>query len=172
MRAVAQSDLSGEFWFHWWADGEYLGRTRENYREFAFADGEEAGVVAYDTADDTFDPIANAPDGYPPRKVVRWHPSPDTDVAAYRIEENRDGSGWVAIGRIPVTPGRWSYDLVTGVLVNQARYRWRIIPIDVAGNDGTDVELWGNLEVWRKPNAPAWDFTFDDVTQRVSFFGT
>lgn len=165
---TATSDLTGTVYYHWYLDGSYVGVTTDGSRSFSSAVGGQARVEVIDTTDAGFDPIANAPDGYPSRYTVHWARSSDTTAALYRVEQRQDGGSWESIGSVDHDPDRWSYSLLTGVLVDLSVYEWRVVAVDAAGNDGSIVSI-GPLNVARSPDAPDFTVSFDPGTTRVTF---
>lgn len=155
---VVESDLVGDVVFHWYIDGAYVGQSKLNRRTFVFEESEQVSVEVLDTTDTAFDPIANAPIGFPGRRTLEWTRPTDADLAAFRVEEKAGGGDWEPIATIAAGPGRWRYTALSTVLTNGETYRWRIIPIDAAGNEGASWEL-GPETVVKRP--PGLDFGLD-----------
>lgn len=162
------SSLAGTVYFHWYADGTYLGATEGPSRSFFVEEGEQLRVEVVDTTDADFDPVAGAPAAYPARRTLWWCRSIDADVDHYRIEEQVDGGDWSTIGLVPHDDATWQYELVTERLDDLADYAWRVVPVDRAGNDGTAIAL-RTERVVRTPDAPDFTATFDPDTTRVTF---
>jgi hypothetical protein len=162
------SDLVGTVFFHWYRDGAYLGYTSEPQRTFQVAAGDQVEIDCLDTLDSAFDPIANSPVRYPARKTLFWLRSLDVDVNRYRIDESQDGGDWSTIGEVLADPNRWTYTWLTDRLADLSTYAFRVVPIDLAGNPGTPIELPPELLV-RRPDAPSYAVTFDPGTTRVTF---
>lgn len=148
------SDLAGTVYYHWYAEGEYLGRTTDPERAFQLAENEQLRVEVLDTTDADYDTVANAPAGYPARRTLAWLRSIDADAAWYRVDQQQDSGDWTEIARVPAEAGRWEYRLETDRLEDLATYTWRIVPLDTAGNEGTAVTI-GPERVVRRPDAPA-----------------
>jgi hypothetical protein len=129
---------------------------------------EQIQIEVIDTNDPDFDPIANAPAGYPARRSIFWIRSTDADVAHYRLEQRKDAGTWSTVANRYDRAGKWAYILQTGILVDLASYEWRIIPVDHAGNDGDSISLAAETIV-RTPDAPNFALAFDEITRRVTF---
>jgi len=59
------SSLSGTVYYHWYLDGSFVVTTTANTYTFNLKEGEQATLSVIDTTDADFDPIENAPDGWP-----------------------------------------------------------------------------------------------------------
>lgn len=165
---TAESNLSGAIRWHWWVDGQYVGATAGPTRAVYLEPGDLARVVAVDTTNPGFDPYANPPDRYPPRRWVWWIRSLAEDVARYRIEQQAGGGDWIPIGELHHRPDRWSYSLLTGRLADLTDHAWRVIPIDRAGNDGTPRAIDAERVV-RIPDPPQFAITFNAGPKTVTF---
>jgi len=162
------TSLADPVWYHWYLDGSYIGKTTGPRKSFHTPAGEQFRVEVRPTDDADFDPIANAPDGYPSRKTLWWVRSPDGDAAGYRVEQ-RIGSGeWSTIGEFPQAVGQWEFLIITGQLNDLAEYTWRITPLDAAGNAGTPITV-GPEKIVRWPDAPNFTAEFDPETELVTF---
>jgi hypothetical protein len=162
------SSLTGTIYYHWYQDGSYLGVSSTPTRTFVLVPGSQARFTILDTNDAAFDPVANAPEGYPATRSLVFTRSIDSDVSKYRIEQQRESDGWISLGIIFDDPRAWVYQLSTPTLDDLTNYGWRVIAIDTAGNDGTAVTLAAELIV-RTPNAPDFTVTFDPGTTKVTF---
>ena len=160
------SDLAGSIWFFWYLDGCYVARTTAPTYTFEIPTGDQARVECLDSNDAEFDPVANAPDAYPPRRSLWWVRSVEA-VDHYRLEQNADGAGWSIMARVWPRPGQWDFSYLTGRLTDLASYQWRVVPVDAAGNDGTPLELDAHTVV-RTPDAPAFAIAFDEDTTEVT----
>ncbi len=171
-RVTAVSDLEGTVYFHWYLDGLYLGGGTADWRSVYLAEGEQARIEAVDTTDPAFDPVANAPQGFPRRRTLWWISAARpgvADLAAYRIEQSVDGGeSWTVLARASHADGQWTYEYLTGVLADLTDHRWRIVPVDRAGNDGQPIEI-GPETVVRRPDSPAFTAQFDAGTSKVTF---
>lgn len=165
---TATSGLAGAVYYHWYLDGIYMGMST-NGRWTVYLDvDEQARIVCQDTNDADYDPIANATDGYPARRTLEWYKSVDTDVSHYRVEQNEDAGGWTELGTVAHEATRWQYTYLTRRLTDLASYQWRVIPVDLAGNDGTALTI-ATEKVVRTPDAPNYTVTYDDVTDEMTF---
>ena len=162
------SDLSGTIFYHWYADGAYLGMTTTPARTFALEYDEMIRVECQDTTDADYDPIANAPDGWPARRSIFWTRSTDTDAAGYRVEQKAGAGDWTEIGRIHQNATAWSFAVLSPRLTDLTVYQWRVVPMDAAGNDGTPITLDAETVV-RTPDAPDFEFTYDEDTDQITF---
>lgn len=165
---TAASDLGGAVYFHWYLDGGYVGMTTSGSRVLQMPQGERGRIDVLDTIDPDFDPVANAPAGYPSRRTLVFNRSLDAGVAGYRVEESIDAGGtWTAINLIAHNPRAWSYSMLTEELTDLGSYIWRVVPVDQAGNDGTPANLASELIV-RNPDPPNFTATFDPATTKVT----
>ena len=154
------SSLSGTIYFHWFVDGVYVGWTTAPQRTFALSVGEQARVECLDTNDADYDPIANAPAGWPSRKLIWWLRSTASDIAKYRIEQKKGAGAWTSIGTVKHDDRLWSYSLLSPRLEDLAAYTWRIVAIDAAGNEDTTTEI-GPETIVRQPDAPDFGYTYN-----------
>ncbi len=162
------SDLSGIVFYHWYVDGLYISTTNTNSWSYYLQSGGQARITITDTNDPDFDPIANAPDGWPSRRSIYWVRSTDTDVEKYKIEQKQDAGSFVEIGNIFQESDSWDFTFVTPRLVDLSDYTWRITPVDLAGNEGTAITI-GPEKIVRTPDAPDFTITFDSGTTKVTF---
>lgn len=162
------SDLSAPIYYHWYVDGSFRASTQTNVLSFYLDEGEQLRLEVLDTTDPDWDPIANAPDGYPPRRTLWWVRSISSDCVAYCVEQQKDGGGWSSLITIPARDGVWEYSYTTQRLDDLADYEWRVVPIDSLGNEGTPLALSAETIV-RTPDSPDWAFTFDEGTDKVTF---
>lgn len=169
------SDLSGTIYVHGYVDGSWIGRVVANADKtatffVAMEDGDQAEFVAQDTTDDAYDPISNAPIGYPARRTVWWTASTSSDIAFYRVQFGTGQSlpgAWTDLGDV-WDDGKWSYVFISQRLVDLTWYWFRIVPYDKAGNAGT-VKTIGPEFVVRRPDAPDFTTAFNDGTQKVTY---
>ena len=163
------SDLVGDVTYHWYEDGVYLGPTQAPTRAFLLDTSDQIRVEVIDSIDPDFDPIANAPAGYPARRLLFWLRSLAADVDHYRIEQRKGDAGeWELQSTVPAKAGRWSYQWLTNRLDDLTRYAWRIIPVDATGNQGEPLVSGPELIV-RTPDAPKFAVAYSSKTQRVTF---
>ncbi len=161
------SDLAGTIFYHWYIDGTWIASTNSAVYAFRLPAGDEARIEAIDTNDAAFDPIANAPAGWPARKTLFWTASIFASIDRYRVDQQQDGGDWATIGYVDHIQGQWCYSLVTDRLVDLAEYAWRIYPVDVDGNAGTHVELAAE-KIVRIPDGPDFEISFDAGTTKVT----
>jgi len=162
------SDLSGTVYYHWYLDGAYIASTTRPTYSFVLEQGEQARIEVQDTTDPNYDPIANAPAGYPARRTLWWIRSTEGDVDYYKVEQKKDSGQWSTIGIVRHDNREWAYSFLTPRLEDLATYTWRIIPVDTAGNEGTPQTI-GPETVVRTPDAPRFAISFDPSTTRVTF---
>jgi hypothetical protein len=167
-RVFATSDLVGTVFFHWYLDGSWLGSTTTSWRDIAIVAGEQARVDVIDTTDVDFDPIANAPVGYPARRSLWWVRSADTDVSHYVVEQKKDAGSFEVVARVAQLDDAWSLAWLSDRLEDLSTYAWRVTPYDRVGNEGTST-TFGPEKVVRRPDALDFDFAFDDLTGFVTF---
>lgn len=168
VRVTVTSDEVGTVYYHWYADGQYVGVTRSPTKTFYIDDGEQLRVVCVDTTSADYDPYQNPPDWYPARRVVWWVRSLSTDVRRYRVDQKAGAGDWETIALVDAQSGRWDYRVVTGRLDDLTDYAWRVIPLDAAGNPGTQIALDAERVV-RTPDAPDYAIAFGDGTQKLTF---
>ena len=162
------SDLSGTVFYLWYKDGAFVARTSSPSYTFVLETGDQARIECVDTNDGDADPILLAPEGYPARRTIYWIRSVATDVDYYLVQQKKDAGDWTTVARIPHDDSLWSYSWMSGRLDDLATYQFQIIPVDLAGNQGTALEL--NAEkIVRTPNAPDFDISFDADTDKVTF---
>jgi len=166
-RVTVTSGLSGTIYYHWYIDGAWVGSGRSPTRTFHLPADDQVVLVCQDTNDADYDPVAEAPAGWPARRTLYWLRSVDPAIAAYRIEQNRAGAGWVTLGIVRQDGTRWEHQLLTPRLDDLIVYQWRVVPMDAAGNDGTALTI-GTETVVRTPDAPAFAATFDEETTQVT----
>jgi len=162
------SDLSGTIYYHWYRDGVHVAATESATYWFVLQDQESLRIEVFDTNDADFDPIANAPDGWPARRTIWWVRSTATDVHHYRVDQKLGAGAWSQIAVVYPETDIWSYSVVTPRLTDLSSYTWRIVPVDAAGNDGTALEI-GTEKIVRTPDAPEFTVSFDSGTTKVTF---
>jgi hypothetical protein len=89
-------------------------------------------------------------------------------VELYRVEQKKDSDDWAVLGLVKHDPGTWQYRFLSNRLVDLASYQWRVVPVDIAGNDGTPLTL-GPMTVVRSPDTPDVSATFNPVDSKVTF---
>lgn len=165
---TAISGLSGTVYFHWYLDGVHVSSTQSNRHSIYMDNGDSGRVDVLDTTDPDFDPIANAPAGWPARRTLQWHRSAATDMDHYRVEQDIDGGGFAAIGTVHHDPLQWVYTFLTPRLVDLAVYTWRIVPVDTSGNDGAATTI-RTEKIVRTPDAPDFTVAWDEGTTKVTW---
>jgi len=162
------SGLSGTIYYHWYLDGLWQGVTQAPSKSFVLGVGKQARIEVNDTNDVDYDGPANAPTAYPAVRTLTWIRSLASDVACYRVEQQQDGGDWNTIGTVQRNGAQWEYRFTTPALDDLSTYDWRVYPIDETGNDGTVLNLDGELIV-RTPDSPDYTVTFDSGTTKVAF---
>jgi len=124
-----------------------------------------------DTLDPNFDPLSARPAQFPARYTVHWVRSLDAETKAYAVQEYSTGTGdFAEMARLPAAEA-WDFVWLTKRLDDGATYEWKIIPVDGAGNaqnTGSIVTTGGKI-ILRNPDAPNWNYTYEPVTDRVTF---
>lgn len=165
------SGLSGTIYYHWYLDGFWVASTTAPRRDFLLPLGDQVRVDVLDTLDADFDPIANAPAGWPSRRLLWWLRSLDGGIEHYRLEQKKGAGDWSAVAVVRHQNESWSYELLSDRLDDLSQYTWRIVPVDAAGNDGTPFTI-GPEEIVRTPDAPDFAIAFDNQTTKVTFSET
>jgi len=160
------SDLEDPY-YHWYADGSWLGVTRDPEFSIVLDGDDEIEITCQDTTDADYDPIANAPAGWPARKTIWWTAPADSDIDHYIIRQQLDGGAWTDLGVVN-HDGSWAYGFLTARLTDLGSYAWRVVAVDAAGNEGTLKEI-AAATVVRRPNSPAFSIAYSAVTQKVTF---
>lgn len=162
------SDLVGAVFYHWYIDGAFVATTSTPVKQFFLDIGERVRIEVIDTLDAAFDPIANAPLGFPARRSILWVRSVDLETVEYLIEQQREAEGYIEIQRARQDATTWVFDVLSPRLDDMASYTWRVTPVDAAGNLGTAIVI-GPVAVLRTPDAPAFSIAFDPGTTKVAF---
>ncbi len=160
--------LSAPVYYWWYVDGAFVDMTRSNSHSFYVETGDQVRIDVIDNNDPNFDPYANAPAGYPSRRTIWWVRSLSTDVAYYRIAENKDAAGWSQVATVYADDRAWTYSYLTDRLDDLASYQWRVVPVDTLGNDGAVLARDAETIV-RTPDSPNFSATFDAGTGKVTF---
>jgi hypothetical protein len=164
----------GTLWYHWYLDGCWMGRTTEPTRTFQVPAGEQLRLEVIPTDQADFDPVQNAPAGYPARQTVWWIRSIDADLAGYRVQQQKAEGEWSTIAEVP-QGAQWDFSIITDRLDDLTRYTWRVVPLDLAGNEGQPLAMriahsaHGNDMMVRYPDAPNFTAAFNPETRTVSF---
>ena len=161
------SDLSGTIYYHWYADGSFVGQTQHGTLAFYLSPDDQVRIEVIDTNDADFDSIANAPQGFPARRTLFWTHSVDVDPVRYVVQQQKDGGSVDTIGELLV--GRaWSFVFLTPRLVDLASYLWQLTPVDALGNNGT-ILFFRTETVVRTPDAPEFTAVFNPGPKDVTF---
>jgi hypothetical protein len=169
-QVTAVSNLAGKpIYYFWYLDGSPQSPTTSPTRSFRLDPGQQAEILCLDSLDPDFDAVANAPPGFPARRTLFWIRSLATAVDHYRVEESSDGGAtWTPIGQVQQLGPQWTHALLTPPLADLTGYRWRIVPVDAAGNDGAALAPPAEFVV-RRPDAPQFAISYDASANRVSF---
>ena len=165
---TATSDLSGTIFYHWYMDGAFIATTEIASYAFYLLDDEQVRIDVIDTNDATFDPIANAPAGFPARRSIVWQPSLEGTARTYDVQQKLGAGAYETIGLIPHRPGTWRYRLLTPRLTDLSSYTWKVDALDAAGEVLGTEELDAETIV-RTPDSPEFTVSFDEGTTKVTF---
>jgi len=165
---AAASDLGGTVYFHWYLDGCWVGVSQTGAWDFYLPLADQARIDVLDTADPAFDPVVNAPAGWPARRTIWWVRSLAADCDHYRVLQKKAAGDWQTIAIIHQEPHRWEFSILTDRLDDLSDYQWRVIPVDLAGNDGTPIGI-GPERIVRTPDAPNFTIAFNPETTKVTF---
>lgn len=195
---IPRSSMAGTavIHFHWYIDGELVASTTSSRYSFYLPSGDQVRVDVLDTVDPDFDAVANAPAGYPARRELFWTRNTRSDpvlrttrlgpsgsiprlgdeseitpfvaLSHYRLEQQKDGGGWTVLARVREKIGVWEHRYRTARLTDLSTYSWRIVPVDINGNDGTVLTI-GPEKIVRTPDAPNFTVAFNDGTQKATF---
>ena len=98
---------------------------------------------------------------FPSRMTLNWFAVEQAE--SYRIDRYVSGS-WVVQTSIAAGPPSFTWQ--TPVLEDVTQHTFRIVPIDSAGNDGTELELTAYMV--RVPDVPSVTLTYSSGTQKVT----
>lgn len=168
------TDLTGLVYFHWYIDGEYVGMsqssTGSSSRTFAVDPDGQLYLEVQDTTDAAYDPIDNAPAGYPARRTLEWirsFPLAANPIAHYRIEQSKNANPYTTLALVAHDERKWSYRFVVTGLTDLAYYQFRIVPVGANGNDG-DALVLSREQMVRHPDAPNFSATFNAGARTVT----
>lgn len=167
VRVTVVSNLVGDVFYHWYVDGDWIGRTLVPTNTVRVPLGRAVEIICIDTLDGDFDQYLSAPMGYPPDRIICWCRSTDPQVVAYRVSQRIAGGDWFTVGLVSADRRRWRYSFRAANL-EMALYCWRIVPIGVGGVEGPAIDI-GPEFVVRLPAAPVISFAFDTQTKQVTF---
>jgi hypothetical protein len=112
---------------------------------------------------EVLDHTADAPsEAHPATLTLGW--LTNSDVADYRVEQKVSGS-WTEIVTLAREDGPWQ-QYTTPVLADDTTHEWRIVPIDAAGNEGTEHNFTALLV--RHPDVPSVSYAYSAVTGLVT----
>lgn len=160
------SDLSGTIYYHWYREGAWVGMTTEPRKHFRLEPGDEERIICQDTNDAAYDPVANAPAGYPARRSVFWTQSSVGNVRTFKVQEKKAAGSWT--DRATIRGHAWAYDWLSARLDDLTDYAHRVLGVDAAGNDGPPVAM-DAARVVRRPDSLAFDIAYSAGTNRVTF---
>lgn len=148
----ATSILSSPF-YHFWLDGNYLGRNQTGIQTVRIEAGNRAAVTVRVTRSSSYDVDQAIPESFSGIVSVEWVRSTGGDVREYLLETRivGDAQGFVPVARVPAR-GQWRYTAKTPVLTDDQDWNLRVVPVDNFGNRGTRI-LYGARRVIRAPDA-------------------
>ncbi len=165
--AVADSIFARPY-YHWYLNGSFIRTTRENTCGFTLDYGEQALVGCIDTTYPDFDPIANAPEGYPAVFTLYFIRSLSADVKEYLVQQKITGSDWEDLGKIIHDESIWEYTYETPRLNDGVSYEWQSVPYDILDNPGTPQTVEAII-MRRVPDAPSFDVAYSGVTEKITW---
>lgn len=164
---TAESDLSGQVFYHWYVSGVWAAVTNDGRFAIYLNDGIQARVECVDTNDADFDAAENLPEELSPVRTLWWTRSVDTDTSYYIVEQKEDAGDYAEVARI-WQGDEWTQSFVTDALTDLATYYWRITPVDTSENEGTPTVIGPDVIV-RRPDAPDFTVEYDSGTQKITF---
>jgi len=110
------------------------------------------------------DPAAAPSPVYPARLLFGWAHQPD--AVAYTVSEYTGGA-WVERATVwPASAGADWCEYLTAALDDGLAARWKIVPVDAAGNSGAAVEFLALIV--RQPDAPDVTLAYSESTRKVT----
>jgi len=174
VRAIT-SLVESPVYYHWYLDGAHVGSGTAASFSFSVEQAGQGRVECVDTLDPNFDPLSAIPAQFPARFTVHWVRSLDAETREYVVQQRRvlpTSTPYAEIARLPATEA-WDYILLSERLQGDYLYfyQWRILPVDPAGNlQNTGVPtVTPGVTVVRNPDAPNWNYTYDEGTDQVTF---
>lgn len=152
--------LTGTVFFHWYVDGQYVAGNTSNTLTLSLPSGHQKTITCQDTTDADYDPIANAPEGWPDHITIWWARVTDSSVVGYRVECSTGGD-YAQVGWVWQSPHLWIYTWRSDRLADLANYSFRVYAVDEAGNSSSAVSIAITPFV-RRPDAPTYTLDFDD----------
>jgi hypothetical protein len=162
------TSMTDVVYYCWYVDDAYVGKTASPTRSFQVESGEHLRVTCIPTDDEDFDPVQNAPDGFPGKRTLWWCRSLDSAVAQYRIDQKSGDGDWAELATLSAVDGQWAYSFTTDTLDDCTSYTWRVVPINADGVEGTALTI-GPETIIRYPDAPDFSATFDANSQTLAF---
>lgn len=159
--------LTGTVFYFWYLDGIYSGLSLAPQKTFVLLHGTQSRLECVQTLDADFDPLDNAPPGYPAFRTLTFARSGDPTIARYEIQQQANGGSWTTIGYVRDNPAQWMYSFRTPRLTDLTTYAWQVIPISQSGNAGAAVSLSTEYVV-RTPDAPFYSLSFNAGTSTVT----
>ncbi len=156
----ATTALSGTVYYHWYIDGQYVAGNTTPTLTISLPSGHQKTIVCQDTTDAAYDPVANAPDGWPDHVTIWWARVTDSTVVGYQIEQSTGGDYELA-GWVWQTPHLWLYTWRSDRLTDLANYSFRVYAVDAAGNLSSPITTAITPFV-RRPDATDFTATFAD----------
>lgn len=129
--------------FYIWVDGELETETKETAYELSAAPGGQAQISVFD------DPDEVPPVHVPANWILRWDGDPES--ALYRVERETEADVWTPVDVVPANDLR-VFHYTTPVLADSTVHRYRVVPIDSLGREGTVLEF--EAEMCRYPDDP------------------
>lgn len=143
------SSLSGTIYYHWYREGAWVGMTTEPRKYFRLEPGDEERIICQDTNDAAYDPVANAPVGYPARRSLFWTQPLLGNVRTFKVQEKKAAGDWT--DRATIRAAGWAYSWLSARLDDLTEYTHRVLGVDEAGNEGPPLALDTALVV-RRPD--------------------
>ncbi len=151
--------------FYVWVDG-VLRLTTHQRRAFIYGLEDDEPITL-----DVFTSAADTPATVKPaRAEFTWEPS-DVDTECYRIEKF-NGSVWKRVWVLPHDPAVTTYRWRTDTLADDTTHQFRVMAIDVDGNESSTTALTMNMI--REPDPPNVTIVLNDgpATLTISDAGT
>jgi len=165
--AVADSIFAHPY-YHWYQNGSFIRTTRENSCGFRLDYGEQAIIACIDTAYENFDPIANAPEGYPAVYTLYFIRSLSTDVKEYVVQYREEGGSWADLGKVVHDEAIWEHTFESPKLNDKTTYEFQAVPYDVLDNEGTPITIT-DIYIRRVPDAPDFSASYSQVTNKITW---
>lgn len=158
------SNLSSGY-YHWYADGAYMGCNEGQSRCFRIEPGRQMVVEVKPVRWSSYRGRDRDLPAYDGTLLIEWGPS--TNATYYLAQYQPSGGSWTTFAKIH-EDGRWCYHARTPQLDDDTIYNLRVMPMDAADGAGTPLDL-GSRRVVRFPDVIDADITFDDDTDKFTF---